>query len=77
MTGYVGCDQVLAVLCLSLGVGLGGLGMAGYNVNHLDLAPPFAGMRACVCVCWGLCVLGVVHCGGGGSGVCVFGGCVC
>ena len=43
ITGYVGCNKVLAVLFLSLGVGCGGIAMAGYNVNHLDLAAPFAG----------------------------------
>lgn len=43
VTSYVGCNKVLAVLFLSLGVGCGGIAMAGYNVNHLDLAPPFAG----------------------------------
>ena len=43
VAGYVGCNKILAVLFLSLGVGCGGIAVAGYNVNHLDLAPPFAG----------------------------------
>ena len=43
LTGFVGCNKVLAVAFLSLGVGSGGIAMAGYNINHLDLASPFAG----------------------------------
>ena len=45
LAGFVKCNRELAVLFLTLGVGFGGLGMAGYNVNHLDLAPPFAGEK--------------------------------
>ncbi|KAK3788190.1 hypothetical protein RRG08_020896 [Elysia crispata] len=41
--GYVGCDHVLAMLMLTLSVGLGGAAMGGFNVNHLDIAPKFAG----------------------------------
>ena len=50
LTGFVGCDKVLAVTFLSLGVGSGGIAIAGYNINHLDLASPFAGK---VTYCWG------------------------
>ena len=42
-TGYAGCNHTLAVVLLTLGVGGGGFTMAGYNVNHLDIAPKFAG----------------------------------
>ena len=42
-TGYTGCDHKLAVVLLTLGVGLGGFTMSGYCVNHLDIAPLFAG----------------------------------
>ncbi|KAK7475888.1 hypothetical protein BaRGS_00032856 [Batillaria attramentaria] len=42
-TGYTGCNHGLATVLLTLGVGLGGFTMAGYNVNHLDIAPNFAG----------------------------------
>ncbi|GFO01841.1 vesicular glutamate transporter 2 [Plakobranchus ocellatus] len=41
--GYVGCNHLLAVVFLTLSVGLGGFAMGGFNVNHLDIAPKFAG----------------------------------
>ncbi|XP_059171323.1 sialin-like [Physella acuta] len=44
VVGYVGCDHTLAMTFLSLGVGLGGCIMGGYNINHLDIAPKFAGV---------------------------------
>ncbi|XP_077990261.1 sialin-like [Glandiceps talaboti] len=43
-TGYVGCDKVLAVVFLTLSVGGGGFCMSGFNINHLDLSPRFAGI---------------------------------
>lgn len=45
-TGYLGCDRVLAVVMVTLAVGTSGLAMTGYGVNHLDVAPPFAGKVA-------------------------------
>eukprot|EP00118_Oscarella_pearsei_P006531 m.29645 g.29645 ORF g.29645 m.29645 type:complete len:491 (+) comp31204_c0_seq3:156-1628(+) len=36
-------SKTIAVVYLCLGVGLGGLSMAGASVNHLDLAPKYAG----------------------------------
>ncbi|XP_076437789.1 sialin-like [Babylonia areolata] len=42
-TGYAGCNHTLAVVLLTLGVGSAGFTMSGYNVNHLDIAPRFAG----------------------------------
>ena len=47
--GYVGCDHVLAMLMLTLSVGLGGAAMGGFNVNHLDIAPKFAGQFQFLC----------------------------
>uniref|UniRef100_A0A0B7A1X2 Sialin n=1 Tax=Arion vulgaris TaxID=1028688 RepID=A0A0B7A1X2_9EUPU len=44
IVGYVGCDHVLAMVFLTLSVGFGGCTIAGYNVNHLDIAPKFAGI---------------------------------
>ena len=41
--GYLGCNKVAAVATVTLAVGLAGLAMSGYGVNHLDIAPPFAG----------------------------------
>ena len=42
-TGYAGCNHTLAVVLLTRGVGGGGFTMAGFTVNHLDIAPKFAG----------------------------------
>ena len=33
-----------AVTFLTLGVGLGGLALAGFAINHLDIAPMYAGL---------------------------------
>ena len=50
IVGYVGCNHTLAVVFLTLSVGFTGCTMgAGYNVNHLDIAPKFAGKhRFCI-----------------------------
>ena len=42
--GYIECDSGSAVACIVMAVGLSGISWAGWSVNHLDLAPPFAGM---------------------------------
>lgn len=42
-TGYVECNAAAAVALIVIAVGLSGLSMAGWGVNHLDLAPPYAG----------------------------------
>nr|XP_054756776.1 sialin-like [Lytechinus pictus] len=44
ITGYIGCNHVLAVAFLTLAVGTGGLAMSGFNVNHLDIAPAYGGV---------------------------------
>ncbi len=41
--GYVGCDQVAAVVLLTLSTGMLGVVNAGALINHLDIAPSFAG----------------------------------
>jgi len=42
-TGYVECNAALAVALIVIAVGLSGIAFAGWSVNHLDLAPPYAG----------------------------------
>ncbi|KAH9496626.1 hypothetical protein Btru_009846 [Bulinus truncatus] len=41
---YVDSDRNLIVTLLTLAVGFSGFTMAGYSVNHLDIAPTFAGV---------------------------------
>ena len=44
-TSYVGCDDTtLAVVLFSLALGLLALNTSSYNVNHLDIAPRYAGV---------------------------------
>jgi len=44
-TSYVGCDYTsLAVTLFSLAIGIQGLNGSSYIVNHLDIAPRFAGI---------------------------------
>lgn len=42
-TGYIDCNRALAVFCIISAVGLSGVSWAGWSVNHLDLAPIYAG----------------------------------
>uniref|UniRef100_A0A8C2QBL3 Sialin n=1 Tax=Cyprinus carpio TaxID=7962 RepID=A0A8C2QBL3_CYPCA len=42
--GYTGCNYVLAVACLSISSSLGGISASGFNINHLDIAPSYAGI---------------------------------
>ena len=42
-TGYVGCNNMGAIAMVTLAIGLSGFGQSGYNLNHLDIASPFAG----------------------------------
>jgi len=44
ITGWIECDAAGAVAMIVIAVGLSGISMAGWAVNHLDLAPPFAGI---------------------------------
>lgn len=43
-TGFVGHDAVAAMTLLILTVSLGSFLFCGFNINHLDLAPNFAGV---------------------------------
>ena len=38
-----GCDNKLVLLFLTLTVGVNGFNYAGFNCNHIDIAPNFAG----------------------------------
>ena len=42
-TGYVNCNAALAVFLIIAAVAFLGISFAGWSVNHLDLAPPYAG----------------------------------
>ena len=37
-------DWLTAVIALTFSVGIGGLAYSGFFVNHLDIAPPYAGI---------------------------------
>ena len=41
--GFLGCNRILIVFAISMSVGCCGLTISGYDVNHLDLAPQYAG----------------------------------
>jgi ACS family sodium-dependent inorganic phosphate cotransporter len=41
--GYV-MTKVAAITCLTVAVGIGGFAWSGFSVNHLDIAPQFAGI---------------------------------
>jgi len=44
-TSYVGCeDRTIAVVLFSLALGISALNMSSYGVNHLDIAPRYAGV---------------------------------
>ncbi|KAM7408379.1 hypothetical protein PAMA_002209 [Pampus argenteus] len=42
--GYIGCNYTLAVTFLTLSSALGGVSASGFNINHLDIAPSYAGI---------------------------------
>ena len=44
-TSYVGCQSTsLAVVLFSLALGTSNINAASFNVNHLDIAPRYAGV---------------------------------
>ncbi|XP_068597753.1 sialin-like [Brachionichthys hirsutus] len=42
--GHTGCNYILAVAFLTICSSLGGVACAGFNINHLDIAPSYAGI---------------------------------
>ncbi|KAF6725584.1 Sialin [Oryzias melastigma] len=42
--GFIGCDYTLAITFLTLSSSLGGVSASGFNINHLDIAPSYAGI---------------------------------
>ncbi|XP_068424990.1 sialin [Clinocottus analis] len=42
--GFTGCDYFLAVSFLTVSSALGGVSASGFNINHLDIAPSYAGI---------------------------------
>ena len=42
-TGFIKCDNTLAVVMICLSLGTAGFAMSGFNCNHLDIGPQFAG----------------------------------
>lgn len=44
VTGYFGNDKLHVVIFLTLSVGFSGISMAGFNINHIDIAPKYAGI---------------------------------
>ncbi|KAM8779028.1 sialin isoform 3-T3 [Rhynchonycteris naso] len=42
--GFIGCDYYLAVAFLTISTTLGGFCSSGFSINHLDIAPSYAGI---------------------------------
>lgn len=48
---YTGCDRVLTITLLTIGVGLNGGIYSGFKINHLDITPRFAGILMSITNC--------------------------
>ncbi|XP_055339424.1 sialin-like isoform X2 [Paramacrobiotus metropolitanus] len=42
--GYIGCDVFFAVLLLTIAVGSTSIAASGFQVNHIDISPAYAGI---------------------------------
>lgn len=51
IASYTGCNRILTVTLLTIGVGLNGGIYSGFKVNHLDLTPRFAGILMALTNC--------------------------
>ena len=43
VVGFLGCNRILVVLAIIISISFAGLSVSGFAVNHLDLAPNYAG----------------------------------
>jgi len=41
--GFLGCNRILVVFAIIISISFAGLSVSGFGVNHLDLAPNYAG----------------------------------
>lgn len=48
---YTGCNRILTVFLLTLGVGFNGGIYSGFKINHLDITPRFAGILMALTNC--------------------------
>merc|ERR1719369_2149970 len=65
---YVGCDKTLAIFLLVGATGFCGFNFSGFNVNHLDIAPQYAGILLGITNCFatipgfaGPAVVGIIN----------------
>ena len=42
--GYIGSNKIISVTFLTISVGCSAFAQAGYNINHIDIAPQYAGI---------------------------------
>ena len=53
LCSYFGTTPLIAVSLLSIAVGSQGCAIAGYSINHLDIAPQFSGVLMGITNCVG------------------------
>lgn len=51
IAAYTGCDRVLTVTLLTIGVGMNGGIYSGFKINHLDISPTYAGILMALTNC--------------------------
>lgn len=44
VVSYTGCDRILTVFLLTVGISLNGAIYSGFKINHLDISPRYAGI---------------------------------
>ena len=65
---YVGCNKLLAIILLVGATGFNGANFSGFNCNHLDIAPQYAGILLGITNCFatipgfaGPAVVGIIN----------------